>query len=510
MNRLITHAMLRTVCLLTVGVLFSTACLAAETKSSLILVDFESSTAVTRNDIHAKTQRVKTNTGHALQMTTDASADYPSVTLKPAKGKWNLAAFDAVEMDIRNPRDVPVRVLLSLNNPGADGRRHCNAESVRVPPNARGTLVVPFGMWHGEAGHEIDRSNIVSLQVLLDKPKRSHTFTFDNIRAVKHNRMTIEEARADPFFKQLKPAYGRGVNLGNALEAPREGAWGVTLKEEYFDLIKEAGFDSVRIPVRWSAHAEKTKPYRIEPEFFRRVDWAVKNCLKRRMLAVLNMHHYDELTSKPTEHREWFLALWRQIATHYKGYPADLSFELLNEPHDNLNAESWNRMVVEALKVVRRTNPKRKIVVGPVGWNNLKDLDRLKLPEDDRNLVVTFHYYSPFKFTHQGASWVGGESKAWLGTKWSGTKSEKAAVVGDFDRAIIWAVQHRRPIYLGEFGSYGKADLESRTRWTTFIAQEARKRKIGYAYWEFCAGFGVYDRASGKWVDPLKKALLGP
>ena len=82
-------------------------------------------------------------------------------------------------------------------------------------------------------------------------------------------------------------------------------------------------------------------------------------------------------------------------------------------------------------------------------------------------------------------------------------------MVKDFDKAIAWAVQHRRPIYLGEFGAYGKADLESRARWTKFIADEATKRKISFAYWEFCAGFGVYDPDRGKWVLPLKKSLLG-
>ena len=45
---------------------------------------------------------------------------------------------------------------------------------------------------------------------------------------------------------------GRGVNLGNALEAPSEGSWGLYLKEEYFKDIAEAGFDSVRVPIRWS------------------------------------------------------------------------------------------------------------------------------------------------------------------------------------------------------------------------------------------------------------------
>src|SRR5262249_60878224 len=64
---------------------------------------------------------------------------------------------------------------------------------------------------------------------------------------------------------------GRGINLGNALDGPYEGAWGVTLKADYFRLIKKAGFKSVRIPIRWSTHAATAAPYDIETDFFQRV-----------------------------------------------------------------------------------------------------------------------------------------------------------------------------------------------------------------------------------------------
>src|SRR6185295_9725862 len=43
---------------------------------------------------------------------------------------------------------------------------------------------------------------------------------------------------------------GRGVNLGNALEAPEEGDWGIVLQESDFQLIKNAGFTAVRVPIR--------------------------------------------------------------------------------------------------------------------------------------------------------------------------------------------------------------------------------------------------------------------
>ena len=114
-------------------------------------------------------------------------------------------------------------------------------------------------------------------------------------------------------------------------------------------------------------------------------------------------------------------------------------------------------MLAGALKIVREKNPTRLVVVGPVGWNNINELAKLQLPEDDRRLVVTVHYYEPFHFTHQGAEWAGPEAAKWLGTKWTDTPQERQAVARDFDKAIRWAVKHKRPIYLGEFGAYSKA-----------------------------------------------------
>jgi endoglucanase len=230
--------------------------------------------------------------------------------------------------------------------------------------------------------------------------------------------------------------------------------------------------------------------------------------MSRKLSVLINMHHYNELMKDPDGHRQRFIALWEQISRHYQEHPATLSFELLNEPHDKLTTEKWNRLLNEAITVIRRTNPSRMIVVGPAGWNNIDGLEALDLPAD-QNVVATFHYYSPFRFTHQGASWVGGQSREWLGTKWLGTRAEKHAIVQHFDKAISWSVKHRRPLFLGEFGAYSKADIESRARWTRFVADQALSRKIGFAYWEFCASFGVYDASEDRWVAPLRDALLG-
>ncbi|MCL6430722.1 MAG: glycoside hydrolase family 5 protein [Anaerolineae bacterium] len=300
---------------------------------------------------------------------------------------------------------------------------------------------------------------------------------------------------------------GRGVNLGNALEAPSEGAWGVYLQEEYFERIKEAGFSSVRIPIRWSAHALAEPPYTINDRFFARVDWAVEQALSRGLVAVINTHHYNELCADPEAHRERFLALWAQIAAHYQDYPDGLMFEPLNEPTDRLTAPVWNSLLQEAITTIRQTNPTRTLIIGPANWNSVDSLGTLRLPEEDRNIIVTFHYYSPFEFTHQGAEWVEG-STPWLGTTWPGKVGGESDVIRDLDRAAAWAEAHRRPLYMGEFGAYGRADMDSRVRWTGFVARQAEARGMSWAYWEFCSGFGVYDSALKRWNEPLLAALL--
>jgi len=315
-----------------------------------------------------------------------------------------------------------------------------------------------------------------------------------------------EETPPDAFTQNAR--LGRGMNLGNALEAPNEGEWGVTLKSEYFDWIKAAGFNSVRIPIRWSAHAAASAPFTLNASFLHRVDWAVAQALDHGLAVVINMHHYDEIMLDPAGHKARFLAIWEQLANHYHDYGSGLFFELLNEPNANLSPALWNQYLQEAIAVIRPTNPTRTLVIGPGFWYTLSALNSLTLP-DDENVIVAAHYYNPFNFTHQGAEWVSG-SEAWLGTRWLGSPSEQQAVVNDLNTIANWGTAHHRPMNIGEFGAYSKADMDSRARWTTFVARTAEARSISWHYWEFISGFGAYDAASNDWHYALLQALIPP
>jgi endoglucanase len=298
----------------------------------------------------------------------------------------------------------------------------------------------------------------------------------------------------------------RGINLGNMLEAPNEGDWGLFVEEEYFDLIKEAGFDFVRLPVRWNTHADESEPYTIDSDFFVRVDEVVNWALERDLNIIVDFHHYDEMMGDPVGNEERFIDIWKQVAEHYQDHPSNVSFELLNEPNSLVNAALWNRVVSEVLITVRESNPTRDVIIGPVNWNAYDWISTLDVANDE-HVIVTFHYYLPFQFTHQGAEWVQG-SDPWVGTTWDATEAEKAEITRHFDSVSDWAQRHNVRILLGEFGPYSKADMASRLRWTEYVRSEAEHHGFAWSYWEFASGFGIYDPEAKVWREELLKALI--
>ena len=339
-------------------------------------------------------------------------------------------------------------------------------------------------------------------------------------------------------FEQAR-CLGRGVNMGNALEAPVEGEWGMIIQEEYFALIHQAGFDTVRVPVRWSAHAEDTAPFTIDPTFFQRIDWVIDQAMKQELNVVINMHHYNELFDTPSAHQARFIGIWKAIASRYKDEPAQLYFELLNEPHGNLTKERWESLMTDTVLAIRRIDNSHTIIVGGAEWGGYKGLMNLALPEGEHNLICTFHFYDPMLFTHQGAEWVSKEYGT-LGVTWPGPPEIEITPIPDAAKVnwvYTWFSQYNAfpyetnpagpkpvkstfdwverlrerldcPMWLGEFGVYGKADMQSRINWTAFVREQAESLGIPWAYWEFGAGFGVYDREQDKWNVGLLEALV--
>ena len=171
--------------------------------------------------------------------------------------------------------------------------------------------------------------------------------------------------------------------------------------------------------------------------------------------------------------------------------------------------------------------------MGPGKWNSLDEVAKLKLPESDRNIIVTVHSYEPFRFTHQGASWTGSDTattgivypgppakpltpgpnvrdKAWFERYNSLPAQQNPSGPGAFkprmEKVARWAAENNRPIHVGEFGAYEKADRESRVRFYADMRRTAEDLGFGWAIWDWKAGFKYWS--GDKPVEGMRQALF--
>ena len=307
-------------------------------------------------------------------------------------------------------------------------------------------------------------------------------------------------AQGSDAFEQNK-RLGRGVNVLGYDPIWKDRSRG-RFQAEHFRLIHEAGFNHVRInlhPFR-DCGATITEPY------FQTLDWAIEQALANKLMVMVDFHEFTAMARDPNGLKDRFLAMWTQLSQRYKDQPSDVLFEILNEPNSKLTPQLWNEYLREALAIIRRTNPVRTVVIGPGQWNQVGQLDKLELPEADRNIIVTIHSYTPMEFTHQGAAWTGYKERT--GVEWLGTDAERKRIREDFGKAAAWAKEHRRLLFLGEFGAYDKGPMESRARYTDCVARTAESLGWSWAYWQFDSDFILYDIPKDRWVEPILRALV--
>jgi endoglucanase len=332
------------------------------------------------------------------------------------------------------------------------------------------------------------------------------------------------------------------MNFGDAMEAPTEGEWGVALSASNFEVVKAAGFDHVRVPMRINAHTGLAPTFEIQRRFLARIDWVIDQALSRDLAVILDLHHYVELMKAPRSQADKLVAIWRQIAQRYRGLPPAVVYEILNEPTDNLTAETWNPILQRVVAAIREIDPERTLILEGAHWASAADLrDTLWIPQGDRHVVGSFHMYAPMYFTHQGFGWM----PAHFGTRgvtfpgpptrpvrpisaslafpesrdfFARYNVEPAATNPGGAAAVLEVLETARafrertglPVYLGEFGAGINADTASRAAWTRLARTEAEKRGFGWGYWDFCHNFAAYAPGlfSGTWIPEIRAALL--
>jgi endoglucanase len=295
---------------------------------------------------------------------------------------------------------------------------------------------------------------------------------------------------------------GKCVNLSNMLEAPNEGDWGRAFQDADATRIRQAGFATVRLPVRFSGHALNAPPYTIDAAFMARVHHVVDANLAAGLNVIIDMHNYDELFTDPDANKTRFAELWRQVAAEFRTAPASVWFELINEPHGALTDANLLPVLTPALAAIRTANPTRPVIVGGQNYSGIDSLATVAFPNDP-NIVPTFHYYDPFDFTHQGATFV---SPVLPTGRQFGTPADNAQLDANLVKAMNFMTRTGRVPFMGEYGAYDQIPLDQRVAYYRTISSAFASIGIQSCAWGYTNTFNLWND-NGGWITQIRDAI---
>ena len=309
---------------------------------------------------------------------------------------------------------------------------------------------------------------------------------------------------------------GVGWNLGNTLEPVWTGdtdgrdwrrwetGWGQSVTtQSLMNMMKNAGFGAIRVPVSWGVHMDTDG--KVYEEWMNRVNEVVDYVLNAGMYCIINIHH----DTGADEELAWLVAsaegyarerqkyenLWKQIALRFRDYGPRLLFESYNEMLDE--GRSWcfasyslgydagvaagayqaiNDYAQSFVDVVRATggnNAVRNLVVNTYGacngagdWNpHLQDpLKNMKMPSDKVEDHILFQVHSYPMIDDLAAM-----------------EREVTQMLDDLE---TYLVSQGGPVIVGEWGTFSEnPSLENYCHYAKWFAGECKRRGIGTFHW---------------------------
>lgn len=310
-----------------------------------------------------------------------------------------------------------------------------------------------------------------------------------------------EESTTDKLLARLQ----RGINMSTIMEGASGkdySNWAYNLK--YYEKIKEAGFDHVRITAN-PANYLVDDNYTMDPEFLRLVDVMINNALDAGLIAVLDpMHGWAGKLKQINQQAavDEFYAIWRQFAERYRAYPEELMFELINEP--TAGSGILNTIQMKTHEIIRETNPTRVIAFAADDNNGVWNIWNTEFPYGDENTMISIHIYNDMSFTHQGATWNGvSTDQVRL------TDSCKANVTNALEKCANYTERTGRKVWVSEWGIYlGSAvDHDDAAEYARYFNSECDRLGVANCWWEFCSGFGLYNLKTDEWKDYMIKSF---
>ena len=340
----------------------------------------------------------------------------------------------------------------------------------------------------------------------------------------------------------------RGTNVSHWLSQSeqRGEARRLHIQEDDFARLEELGFDFVRIPIDevqfWDEQGNKL------PEAWDLLKNALDLARKHNLRAIVDLHiirsHYFNAVNEGNQAantlftsdkaQQDLINLWYQLSAFLKDRSCDwVAYEFMNEPVADEH-EQWNQLVAKVHKALRKIEPQRTLVIGSNRWQGHETMKFLKVPEGDKNIILSFHYYNPMILTHYGAWWTPiGKYTGKVNYPGVLVSKEDYEASSDSVKAVIdenkfttevWDIDHIRAdfkdaieaakkyglqLFCGEWGVYEPVDRELAYNWTRDMLTVFDEFNIAWTTWCYDADFGFWDQQHHTYKDrPLVELLM--
>ncbi len=333
----------------------------------------------------------------------------------------------------------------------------------------------------------------------------------------------------------------RGVNLSGWF-----GGWGDYSPEHTstyitaadFQLMHSMGIRYVRFPLDPALIAEGGLPAHNRQDLWKRIDAALDMAMNAGMAVDLVVFPRDDYKQRLETQAgaSQFILLWRVLARHFSARdPNMFFFELMNESEEQ-DPYRWIGVESATVRAIREIDKTHTILASGANYDSLGDL-LMTEPIDDPNVIYTFHFYEPYQFTHQGASWGSVEWNDYKDIPYPATASQIAErmkeVPGDVARyhlylygagnwseatirqrlafASGWGRERDVPVICNEFGAFrDTAPSASRVRYLHDVRSALEENGIGWAMWDWSGNFGLVTHDQGRIVpDAADVEALG-
>ena len=322
------------------------------------------------------------------------------------------------------------------------------------------------------------------------------------------------------FSQSAEVPFSKGVNLTGWFQT--SGALQVQFSKftrQDFINIQSLGCDVIRLPINLIRMSGGAPDYQLDPLFFYFLDQIIDWAEELQIYLLLDYHATESSVFKDVDLEKSLIALWTQMAERYQNRSNHILYEIINEPHD-IADNKWGAIQKNVIDAIRAVDQKHTIVVTGAQWGGYNALAAIPKYTDE-NLLYSFHFYDPFLFTHQGASWTTPSMASlagvpfpydaarmpacppdlrgtWIeGSLTSGYKTDgtEKRIKEQIATAIRFRDGRKVPIFCGEFGVYMQnSDNEDRVRWYGIVAPYLTEQKIPWTMWDYTGGFGLFKK----------------